>query len=396
MEALACLKLSTVYSNFGHVDRAAEVAEVGVRMVPDDAAVTRLRLEGNLAITRTWLTDPEDVVAECERIAAEATRRGLDHFAAIGFHNAGEMQLRMGLIKPAIANLVRAAAFWAETPTNPFGHNEDLVMALLADGQFAAASSHAAEAIRRTAPWPRPKSYALYSLAAVLAADERYDEAISAMREATADASVLGARLMMMQARTVEYLFLASQSDQAVKTASKPLLDSHTVDPRYFGETAPAIAIALHVTGACIGRCQTVLESLDAIQGSSTRFWALVGRVKIGALALDHRERVGRRRAWLALREGWNGGYLRPFKGWVRRYATDAAFGLRTVGPELLASFVDWDPDGWRAAVLPLLATTRGAHRALLLAATTRNPNRATVNALRGSMARTSSSLDAG
>ena len=54
IEALACLKLSTVYSNYGDAERAAQAAEAGVALVPADAVSTRLRLEGNLAITRTW------------------------------------------------------------------------------------------------------------------------------------------------------------------------------------------------------------------------------------------------------------------------------------------------------------------------------------------------------
>lgn len=116
-----------MYSNYGDAERAAVVAEAGVAIVPSDAISTKLRLEGNVAITRTWLAGPLDaVVRECQRIAVEAAARGLEHFAAIGFHNAGEMQLRMGEIDKAIANLEKCARFWSETPTNPFAHNEEL------------------------------------------------------------------------------------------------------------------------------------------------------------------------------------------------------------------------------------------------------------------------------
>ncbi len=99
LEALACLKLSTVYSNYGDTERAAQAAEAGVAIVPPDAVSTRLRLEGNVALTRLWLTGPlQAVVSECERIAKRASDLGMEHFAAIGHHNAGEMQLRMGLV----------------------------------------------------------------------------------------------------------------------------------------------------------------------------------------------------------------------------------------------------------------------------------------------------------
>ncbi|MEO6578824.1 MAG: hypothetical protein ABIO99_08010, partial [Candidatus Limnocylindria bacterium] len=113
LEALACLKLSSVYSNHGDTEAAATAAEAGVLLVPPDDVGTRLRLEGNLAITRVWNAQPlEVVVRECQRIAVEAATRGLDHFAAIAIHNAGAIQLRMGRVHDAVTNLEKAAQFW--------------------------------------------------------------------------------------------------------------------------------------------------------------------------------------------------------------------------------------------------------------------------------------------
>ncbi len=104
LEALACLKLSTVYSNLGDPSSALQAAHAGAAMVPDDAFATRLRLEGNVAITETWLSGQmAEVVAECQRIAAEADRRGLEHFAAIARHNAGGILLTDGACGPGIA-----------------------------------------------------------------------------------------------------------------------------------------------------------------------------------------------------------------------------------------------------------------------------------------------------
>ena len=97
MQALACLKLSTIYVHLGEPELASQVAEEGINLAPADAIATRLRLEGNVAITRTWLTKSADaVVAECERIAVEAAGRNLEHIAAIAYHNVGEMKLRIG------------------------------------------------------------------------------------------------------------------------------------------------------------------------------------------------------------------------------------------------------------------------------------------------------------
>ena len=106
MQALACLKLSSILIYWGKPDLAFDVADAGIELAPADAIATRLRLEGNIAITRTWQTQSADeVVAECERIAIEAERRDLEHIAAIAHHNAGELLLRMGRVQEAIASL---------------------------------------------------------------------------------------------------------------------------------------------------------------------------------------------------------------------------------------------------------------------------------------------------
>ena len=66
MQALACLKLSTIHIHSGDVELGSEVADAGIDLAPADAIATRLRLEGNVAVTRTWLTGSADaVVAEC-------------------------------------------------------------------------------------------------------------------------------------------------------------------------------------------------------------------------------------------------------------------------------------------------------------------------------------------
>ena len=115
------------------------MAEAGVALVPDDAIATRLRLEGNIAITRTWLTGSlEAVAAECERIGGEASALGLEHFAAIGRHNAGCALSRMARFDAALDNLEHAAAVWSEPPTSPFADNAELVAVLLAIGDWIA------------------------------------------------------------------------------------------------------------------------------------------------------------------------------------------------------------------------------------------------------------------
>ncbi|HVM25488.1 MAG TPA: hypothetical protein VM253_08830, partial [Candidatus Limnocylindrales bacterium] len=174
LEALACLKLSSVHSNYGDAEKAAQVAEAGVELVPEDAVATRLRLDGNLVITRGWLTKPASaIVRECQRIAVEAASLGLEHFAAIAYHNLGAILMRMGRFDAALPSLERASRIWSGIPRNPFADNADLAVALLAAGQVERAHSVALDGVYRTDPWPHPHAAALDGHAAVLAHEGR-------------------------------------------------------------------------------------------------------------------------------------------------------------------------------------------------------------------------------
>ena len=384
LEALACLKLSSVYSNFGNAEKAAEAAEAGVELVPDDAVSTRLRLAGNLAVTRTWLSGSLDaVIRECERVAAEAASLGLEHFAAIGHHNAGEMQLRMGEITKAITNLDRAARFWAETPTSPFAFNEDLTTALVVDGQTDRARAFAADSLRRTAPWPLPRAHALHSLAGILGAEGRIPEAIGIVREATTNRPFLGGFDGVLHARLIELLYLDGQAAEYILAARDQLEAGPPVDSRYWAEVIPSLAIAEHVTPGCDRACQRRLQDLHAAAAKGERFVATIGQVKVGALALEHRTRRPKLDAWAALANATSLGFLAPIRPWVRRFASHAQFALELDGgARLLASLLRWDPEGWRACVIELLPETDGADRGLLLEAIAQHANRDTVDAL--------------
>ena len=222
LEALACLKLSTVYSNYGDPGRSIEIAQAGTQLVPEDAVATRLRLEGNIAITRTWLTSSlHAVAAECQRIGDEASAIGLEHFAAIGRHNAGCALSRMGRFDVALDNLERAAAAWADAPTSPFGDNSELVTTLLALGRIERARVVAAEGVRRTEPWPRPHADALGGQALVFMTDGRFPEAVSTLESARAHGAFLGGLHAVVDSRLVEALFLAGREDDIPQVARR-------------------------------------------------------------------------------------------------------------------------------------------------------------------------------
>ena len=358
LEALACLKLSTVYSNYGDTERAAQAAEAGVAIVPPDAVSTRLRLEGNVALTRLWHTGPlQAVVSECERIAKRASDLGMEHFAAIGHHNAGEMQLRMGLVPQALANLEKAARYWSETPTNPFAFNEDLTTALLLDGQTDRARAFATDAIRRTSPWPRPRAHALHAWARVLASEGRFDQAITVIHEATADPTVLGGGNSLFLSALIEFLYLSGRPREEVIEARARLEAGPPIDPRYAAEIAPARSLADHFGQTCGGRCQARLHELDEAEASGATYVATLGRVKIGALALEHPPKRAKVEAWRALSAAVSHGFIAPMRWWVRKYADHGRLALELPnGAELMATLLRGDPEGWRSCVLSLCA----------------------------------------
>ena len=384
LEALACLKLSSVYSNYGDAERSADVAEAGVALVPPDAVSTRLRLEGNVALTRLWFSGPlQAVVSECERIAKRASELGMEHFAAIGRHNAGEIQLRMGLVKAALVNLEMAARYWNQTPTNPFAFNEDLTTALLLDGQPDRAKAFATEAIRRTSPWPRPRAHALHAWARVLANEGRFDQAIGVLEEATANPGVLGAGHSLFLSGLIEILYLNGRPPAEIIDARARLEAGPPVDPRYAPEVAPSRSLADHVGESCGGKCQQRLRELDEAEGIGANYVAMVGRVKIGALALEHRTKRAKIDAWRALSAAVTRGFIGPMRWWVRKYVEHGHLALELEnGPELLASLVRGDPEGWRTCVLSLLPGTTGSARATLLKAAVQQANRETISYL--------------
>jgi ATP/maltotriose-dependent transcriptional regulator MalT/DNA-binding SARP family transcriptional activator len=383
LEALACLKLSSVHSNYGDVERAAEVAEAGVDLVPEDALATRLRLEGNLAITRQWLTEPyETVVRECQRIALEATVRGFEHFAAVAHHNAGGLLLRMGRARDALASLEIAARFWSGPPTSPFADNSELVSALIAVGRLDRALQTAEEGIRRTAPWRRPNADALFGLAGAHMAEGRFDSAVSALEQASADPAILGVLHGLTHARLIEALFLAGADPVTVEHVGRELL-SRAADPRYAAETAPARAITIHVSGPCRGECLAVASELDIAEAKGARATAVSGRVKLGVLALEHGGVRNARIAWSALEELHAEG-PRGLKWWVRLYARhSASVPRRSGGVELICTAADSDPEGWRSALVSAVSSSQGNERRQLLDAVMKHANRETVVALK-------------
>ncbi len=385
LESLACLKLSSIYSNYGDVERAAAVAESGLSLAPDDSLITRLRLRGNIAVTRGMISGPlESVVDECHQVAAQAEELALEHFAAIGLHNAGGVLLRIGRVREAIADLDRAAELWSATPTSPFGNWEELIAALIADRQLARARVLATESMRRTAPWARPLALAKRSYADVLLAEGNFTEAATVLRAACRDRETLANAYSYIAGALVEALHLAGGRTDEMRAVVQAIEAAPRIDPRHEAEAIPAEAVAIHALNPCKGACQLTSRRLARTRELGARFSEITARVKIGSLAFEHKGAHAKRLAWRALVEAIRLGFFEAVRWWARPYANNAIIGLRTPGgAEVLSQLADADPDGWRDALVAVLPHATQDERQALLAVLSKRATRESLRALR-------------
>jgi DNA-binding SARP family transcriptional activator/tetratricopeptide (TPR) repeat protein len=358
LEALACLKLSTVYMNRGNIERAAEAADAGAVLVPPDAVATRLRIQGNLAVTRGWSTLPiERVVLECQRIAGEASELGLDHIAAIAHHNVGASLRHTGRLDEAILSLNRAADYWASPPTSPFSDNMELVLCLLHANRADRAREVALDSLRRTAPWPRPIAHAKHGYGAVLMFDGRFDRAIREFSDVLAAGAVAGGIVPLAAACIVECMFIIGGRDSDARAVAQ-VIEASPQDPRHFTETVPAMAIAEHLSAQCSGDCLQYASELDRAYDLGSTSTATIARVKLGALALEHRALRARVQAWSAVKAAVEQGLAPSLRWWLRRYATPGSIrtGLQIAsGDVVIAELAEADPEGWRDALVESL-----------------------------------------
>jgi DNA-binding SARP family transcriptional activator len=364
MEALACLKTSTVLSNMGQVERAAEQAVQGLDLAPEDAFATRLRLNGNLAITSTWMTGSLQAVArECRRIAVEAKARGLEHFAAIALHNHGMLMRQIGDLEASVQSLDQATRFWSDLPSSPFADNAELVQSLLYIDDPQRAERLADMGVRSTVPWARPQAEAQYGRAAVLSHQGRFSESVGLISRVLADPASLGATAELGSGLLIESLFLAG-SDPAEILDAAARLASGPSDPRQAAMIAPARAIVQHVSGSCSGECLDAARVLDEWDQRGASLLTAVGYVKLGALALRHEGPRARRLIASAIERARHAGVHHYLRWWLRLYAPEAErLALLTGGVEAMVSFGNADPDAWSGALLRILESANAHAR---------------------------------
>lgn len=384
-EALSHMKLSSLYSNYGDVERAIAASTEGLALVPEDDIATRLRLQGNLTITELWLTQPMDLVAmECRRIANESAEHGFEHLSAIAWHNLGAVQWRMGRYTDAIASLERAAQFWTGSPTNPFADNAELVHTLVCAGRLDRARIVAAESLEKTRPWRRPHAEALYGQAAILIADGRFQEAVDALRTATRDPSLFGSTLGTALSRLIEALYLSGAPTAEIASVAQTI-GSTPPDPRFTSEWVAAQAVATHATTACVGECLYLFDGLRLAEARGANGVVTIGRSVEGWLLLSHDKSISAvRRAWTLAADAVDSGLANRVRWWLRLYVPFAPSALKVKGGiDLLIKLADADPDGWRRAIIQALQRTKAGQRDALLRAAARHANQDTLTALK-------------
>jgi DNA-binding transcriptional activator of the SARP family len=110
---------------------------------------------------------------------------------------------------------------------------------------------------------------------------------------------------------------------------------------------------------------------------------AVIGMIKLGALHLEHRGAVALDQTIEWLDRALESGLVPYLRWWIRQYGrnstllADSEDGLR-----LLITFLEADPEYWRAPLTALLPRMEGERRQKLLAAIVRFANKATAAAL--------------
>ncbi len=375
MQALALVKESSIFHHWGKPETAYRTASDGLAITPADDRALLLRLQGNIAITSQWLHSPlAEVLMALMRVTAEATQMGLEHYAAIGLHNIGHLQLEMGEVGSAVASLERAAEFWAQPHSNPFADNYNLVRALLAQGNRQRALEVATVANSRTRSWYRANAEAKCGLALALSAHERWEEALDALKVVGLSTQHEG---NAVEAARIHYLEIALQAGLAGPQlgAVADLLRSHGKDPRLDSPRITVLEVFDHTHRRCGPDCGARSLATAASWGArGARYVAALTPVIVAPLLLEHRRPEAANTVASAIAECERLGITGSLTAWLRRCSPYLKELVKAGGPSLLAQLIEADPSHW----IPLtasagLATIPMERRAIVLEAIERN-----------------------
>jgi DNA-binding SARP family transcriptional activator len=384
MEALACLKTSSIHQALGSV-RAAEIAaSEGMALAPESADGLRLRLEGNLAVTKTYRTGSvHAVVTALKRLAVRASSLGLEHYEAIAHHNLGVMYRSLGQLDESLSSLERATRFWQLEPSSPYADNMDLVETLLARCDVERAERAAARGIASTSPWRRAAAEALLGQASVRLHQGRFQDAREIVEAIASALPELGSN------RTAVYLALADCYIVEPQSGTATLeliahLENEADDPRYEAEVAVATVALRHSIHACTGTCKAVGRLVGEWETKGQRFETTKRRVLLALAATEHEAGASQEQRRDALRgvvaadQAWYlRFFLRPFTGKAGELVKDS----RDV--DVLCRLLEVDPDAWRHPIVAALPLANREVRLRLLNALATQPHPDTLEELK-------------
>jgi len=384
MEALACLKTSSIHQAMGSVAIAEAAAHEGMALAPESADVLRLRLEGNLAVTKTYTTETvEVVVAELRRLAVRSAALGLEHYEAIALHNLGATLRSLGRLQESLASLERATRFWQLETSSPYADNMDLVETLLALGHVERAESAAHRGIANTAAWRRANAEANLGLASVRLRQNRTDEARTIVEGVASALPQLGSNRTAVYLLLADCLLVSGARGQVVVEALRHL-ETEADDPRYEADVAAAVVALKHSLGRCTGSCREARAVVDSWDARGQHFESPKRRLFLAIAELDHDPTVGMQRCRALLGEVVTAGqawYLRAFMRPLAPHVQDLIIGTRDA--EVVSELLAVDPDAWRSAVVQALPGAPRDIRGLLLRALSNDVTPGTVDLLR-------------
>jgi DNA-binding SARP family transcriptional activator len=188
------------------------------------------------------------------------------------------------------------------------------------------------------------------------------------LRHVLADPAALGATAEIGSALLIESLYLGAADTLEIRDALANLTAGPS-DPRQAPITAPARAIATHVSTECRGQCLDEVQVLEEWDRRGASLLTTIGLVKLGSLALEHEGKRSRQISRMAIARTRAAGVHRYLRCWLRRYVSHSAWiAQQTGGVDAMVSWAEADPDGWRGTLAALLDSLTGESRGAVVA----------------------------
>ncbi len=277
---------------------------------------------------------------------------GLDHYAAIGFHNLGQVQLEMGELAHARKSLERAAEFWNQPASGPFADNYNLVCCLLALGDLARAKEFAARGLSATREWPRVHAEASCASARVHIATGQFAQAIRVLEAHVFGHPDLGASTEMVLCHYLQAKLLDRDLDADVSEVAARLRE-RKLDPRLAPDTQAILAAVEHEQGACGDDCgEAALASALDWRDRGAALMASRALLIAGPAALSHHILGAGPAVARALTEMGRLGTVGPNSHWIRLLAERTPSLYRLVDDALWSGLLESDIHTWAKQLL--------------------------------------------